>query len=149
MWSPGWWGANGETDLKGSVFVWKGGGAYAKQKLASSLAGGGGAGWYHFNSLTDFKQGGIKMGKFVVVHPVGKEMTLEAVTPIGKAVKAASTVDAYWVGTRYLREEGKAYCEWDAKDAESIRQVLTKAAPELPTEGIYAIDLMVNGEDFR
>jgi hypothetical protein len=37
MWSPGWWGANGETDLKGSVFVLKGGGAYAKQKLASRL----------------------------------------------------------------------------------------------------------------
>ena len=89
------------------------------------------------------------MGKFVVVHPVGKEMTLEAVRPIGKAVKAGSTVDAYWVGSQYLREEGKAYCEWDAKDASSIRKVLAKAAPELPIEGIYAIDFIVQGEDFR
>jgi hypothetical protein len=89
------------------------------------------------------------MGKFVVVHPVGKELTLEAATPIAKAVKAGATVDAYWVGSRYLREEGKLYCEWDAKDAKSIRQVLAKAAPTFPTEGIYAIDLMINGEDFR
>jgi hypothetical protein len=85
----------------------------------------------------------------VVVHPVGKEMTLESGTPIAKAVKAAATVDAYWIGSRYLREEGKLYCEWDAKDAESIRQVLAKAAPTLPTEGIYAMELVVQGEDFR
>jgi len=62
------------------------------------------------------------------------------------------TVDAYWIGSRYVREEGKVYCEFDAKGAESISQVLAKAAKvagELPTEGIYKIDLMVNSEDFR
>jgi hypothetical protein len=85
------------------------------------------------------------MAKFLVVHPVGKELSAEA-------VKANHTVDSYWIGTRYAREEGKLYCEWDAKDAESIRQVLTKAnkiAGEVPTEGIYKIELMVNSEDFR
>ena len=49
-------------------------------------------------------------------------------------------------------EEDKLYCEFDAKDVESIRQILTKAAKvagELPTEGIYKIELMVNSEDFR
>ena len=89
------------------------------------------------------------MPKFVVVHPVGKEMTLEGVTPIGKAVKAGSTPDAYWLGSRYLREEGKAYCDWDAKDANSIRKVLAKAVPELPTEGIYKVEFEVQGEDYR
>ena len=62
------------------------------------------------------------MAKFLVVHPVGKELTVEAATPFAKAVKANHTVDAYWIGTRYAREEGKLYCEFDAKDAESIRQ---------------------------
>ena len=92
------------------------------------------------------------MAKFLVVHPVGKELTVEAATPFAKAVKANHTVDAYWIGTRYAREEGKLYCEFDAKDAESISQVLAKAAKvagELPTEGIYKLELMVSSEDFR
>ena len=92
------------------------------------------------------------MARFLVVHPVGKDLTVEAATPFAKAVKANHTVDAYWIGSRYAREEGKLYCEFDAKDAESISQVLakaTKVAGELPTEGIYKIDLMVNSEDFR
>ena len=92
------------------------------------------------------------MAKFLVVHPVGKDLTVEAATPFAKAVKANHTVDAYWIRSRYVREEGKLYCEFDAKNVESIRQVLTKAAEvagELPTEGIYKLELMVNSEDFR
>jgi hypothetical protein len=46
-------------------------------------------------------------------------------------------------------EEGKLYCEWDVKDAESIRQVFAKAVPEFPLEGIYKIELMFHSEDFR
>jgi len=89
------------------------------------------------------------MAKFLAVHPVGKELTLEAATPIGKAVKANSTVDAYWVRSWYAREEGKLYCEWDGKDAESIRQLFAKVLPEFPVEGIYKMELMVYSEDFR
>ena len=89
------------------------------------------------------------MAKFLVVHPVGKELTLEKATPVGKAVKAGSTVDAYWVRSWYAHEEGKFYCEWDAKDAESVRQVITKVAPDFPTEGVYEIEMMVSSEDFR
>lgn len=91
------------------------------------------------------------MAKFLVVHPVGKELTLEAATPIAKAAKANSTVDAYWVRAWYAREEGKLYCEWDGKDAESIRQLFAKALPEFPVEGIYEMDreFIVHSEDFR
>lgn len=89
------------------------------------------------------------MAKFLVVHPVGKDMTLETGTPTAQAIKANLTADAYWIRSVYARDEGKLYCEWDAKDAESIRQVLTKAVPELPTEGVYKIELMVHSEDFR
>ncbi|GAH54522.1 unnamed protein product [marine sediment metagenome] len=91
------------------------------------------------------------MAKFLLVHPVGKELTLEAATPVAKAVKANSTVDAYWVRSWYAREEGKLYCEWDAKDAESIRQVSAKAAPDMPIEGVYELDaeFMISSEKFR
>ncbi len=91
------------------------------------------------------------MAKFLVVHPAGKELTLEAAKPIGKAVKANLTVDAYWLRSWYAREEGKLYCEWNAKDAESIRQVITKAAPDFPVEGIYKLDaeFVVDSENFR
>ena len=93
------------------------------------------------------------MAKFLVVHPVGKELNVEAATPYPKAVKANVTVNAYWLRSWYAPEEGKLYCDWDAKDAESIRQVIAKAAKisgiELPVEGIYKIELMVNSEDYR
>ena len=89
------------------------------------------------------------MAKFLVVHPVGKEMTLETGTPIGQAIKANLTADAYWIRSVYAREVGKLYCEWDAKDAESIHQVLAKGTPDLPTEGVYRLDLIVHSEDFR
>jgi len=89
------------------------------------------------------------MAKFLVVHPIGKELTLEAGTPVGKSVKANSTVDAYWVRSWYAREEGKFYCEFDAKDAESVRQIVAKAAPDFPVEGVYKLEMMVNSEDFR
>jgi hypothetical protein len=95
------------------------------------------------------------MAKFLVVHPVGTMEVpafVETATPFAKAVKANATTDAYWIRTWYAPEEGKAYCEFDAKDAESVRQVIdaaAKASFELPVEGIYEIGLMVNSEDFR
>jgi len=89
------------------------------------------------------------MAKFLAVHPVGKELTLEAATPIATGVKANVTVDAYWVRSWYVREEGKLYCEWDAKDAESVRQALAKGAPEFPLERVYELELMIHSEDFR
>lgn len=88
------------------------------------------------------------MAKFLVVHPVGKELNLED-TSGGKAIKAGLTVDAYWVRSWYAREEGKLYCEWDGEDVESVRQVVTKAAPDFPTEGVYKIEMILSSEDFR
>ena len=88
------------------------------------------------------------MAKYLVVHPMGKELTQEAAAPIAKAVKANLTADAYWVKTWYARDEGKLYCEWDAKDAASIQNVCAKT-PELPIEGIYALEMLMSSEDFR
>lgn len=89
------------------------------------------------------------MAKYLVIHPVGQELNMEESGPGAKALKAAMTTDAYWLGSEYCREAGKIYCHWDAKDADSIRQVLARAAPDLPTEGIYEIELAVDSEDYR
>jgi hypothetical protein len=93
------------------------------------------------------------MGKFLVVHPVGADMDMEGATPLAKAIKAKCTADAYWVRSWYVPEEGKLYCEWDAKDADAVNQVMAQAAtlvPQVPpVEGVYAIAGTVTGEDYR
>ncbi len=89
------------------------------------------------------------MAKFLVVHSVGKDLTLESAKPVAKAAKTHSSADAYWIKSWYARDEGKLYCEWDAKDAQTVRNLIKKAAPSLPVDGVYKMDLMVNGEDFR
>jgi hypothetical protein len=50
----------------------------------------------------------------------------------------------------YVRDEGKLYCEWNAKDSDSIQKVIDKAAPGFPSE-IYKLDdeFMVDSESFR
>ncbi len=91
------------------------------------------------------------MGKFLVVHPLSSPVTVEEGTPIAKAVKANSTLDAYWVGSwAQLNQQGKItklLCEWDAKDAESVRKIVSKI-PGLPTEGVYPISKL-DAEAFR
>lgn len=90
------------------------------------------------------------MGKFMAVHPFPSPITLEEGAPIAKAVKANSTLDAYWVGSwAQLNNDGKItklICEWDAKDIESIQKVL-KNIP-LPTEGIYPM-AKIDAEAYR
>jgi hypothetical protein len=91
------------------------------------------------------------MGKFLAVHPMPSPITLEEGAPIAKAVKANSTLDAYWVGSwGQLNEQGKItklFCEWDAKDAESIRKIVSKISG-LPTEGVYPM-AKVDAEAYR
>ena len=91
------------------------------------------------------------MGKFLAVHTLPSATTPEQTAPIAKAVKAGSGADAYWV-TSWLQmnEQGKVtkiFCEWDAKDTESIRKVVGKI-PQLPVDGIYPIG-KVDGESYR
>jgi hypothetical protein len=89
------------------------------------------------------------MAKFLAIHPVGSDMTLEDGAPIAQSIKAHLTADADWRRSYYAPEAGALYCLWDAKDAEAILKVLTKAAPDLPTEGPYKIEMDVHSEDFR
>lgn len=83
------------------------------------------------------------MGKFLSVHSIGEELTWSTTAPFRKAFDASASIDAYWVGSWYSREEGRWYCEWNAKDAESIRRIIDQAASELPIEGIYRMELVV------
>jgi hypothetical protein len=91
------------------------------------------------------------MGKFLAVHTLPSPATIEEATPIAKAAKANSTLDAYWVGSwLQMNEQGKAtkiFCEWDAKDAESVRKILAKI-PGLPVDGVYPMG-KVDAEAYR
>lgn len=91
------------------------------------------------------------MGKFLAVHTFPGPMTLDEGAPIAKAVKAACTLEAYWIGSwGQMNQEGKLtklFCEWDAKDVESIRKVLSRI-PQLPVDGIYPMG-KIDGEAYR
>ena len=89
------------------------------------------------------------MPKYSVIHNVGKELSLELGIPFAKMVKSIHTIDAYWIKSYYLREEGKLHCEWDAKDIDSIRQVIAKVAPDMANDEIYEMELMMSSEDYR
>jgi hypothetical protein len=90
------------------------------------------------------------MPKFLAVHPLPAPVTLEEAAPAGKAAKANSTVDAYWLGAwAQLNEEGKIVkilCEWNAVNIEAVREVLAKVP--IPVEGIYPMTV-VDSEDYR
>jgi hypothetical protein len=91
------------------------------------------------------------MSKFLVAHTLPSPMTVEEGTPIGKAVKANSNTDAYWVGSwLQMNEQGKItklLCEWDAKDVDSMRKIFAKI-PQLPVDGIYPMSKL-DAETFR
>lgn len=89
------------------------------------------------------------MPKYVLIHNPGKDLTMELAEPFAQAIKANHTVDAYWIRSWYVREEGKLYCEWDAKNPELMREVIAKIAPDFANDPIYELEYMVNSEDFR
>jgi hypothetical protein len=90
------------------------------------------------------------MPKFLAVHPFPTPVGIEEGTPLGKAVKANSTVDAYWVCSwAQLNEEGKVVkllCQWNATSIAAIRAVIANVP--ITTEGIYPMAVL-DSEDFR
>ncbi len=86
----------------------------------------------------------------MVVHPIPAPITTAEATPVAKAAKANSTVDAYWVNSwGQLNEEGKVvkiFCQWNGKNAEAVSEVLKKIPA--PCEGPYPM-MVVDSEDFR
>ena len=90
------------------------------------------------------------MPKFLVVHPIPAPVTMAEATPVAKAAKANSTLDAYWVQSwAQLNAEGKIVkilCQWNATNAEAVSEVLKKVPA--PSEGPYPM-AVVDSEDFR
>ena len=92
------------------------------------------------------------MAKFVAVHPVDPPVKMDSVGPIAKKAKAAVTTDAYWVKSWCeLNDSGDVtavYCEWDGKNAQTVKDALTKSIPELPFSKVSPV-AEIQGEDFR
>lgn len=92
------------------------------------------------------------MAKYLAIHPVDPPVSADDVGPAAKKAKAAVSKDAYWVkSVLKLNDEGKVtaiYCEWDGKDAESVKDALRKSIPELPFSEVAPM-AEIQGEDFR
>jgi len=90
------------------------------------------------------------MPKFLAIHPLPKPVTIAEATPVAKAAKANSTLDAYWVNSwAQLNQEGKIvkiFCQWNATNADAVLKVLKKVPA--PYEGPYQM-AVVDSEDFR
>ena len=93
------------------------------------------------------------MPKYIVIHQF-KKRALKGMLNIPpeknvmlKQLKANCTDDADWVRSWAVPEQEKLYCEWDAKDPESIRKVFEKgSSPDI--EAIYEMQI-IEGEDFK
>lgn len=97
--------------------------------------------------------GGRFMPKFLVIHPMPRKV-MEAMAEMppeeNKQVielRSHCTADAYWIRSFGVPELEKLFCEWNAKDVESIKGVL-KHAEWLATEGIYEMTV-VEAENYR
>lgn len=90
------------------------------------------------------------MPKFLAIHPLSAPATVEEATPVGKAAKANSTVDAYWVRSWAQMDENgkitKILCEWNGANIDAVRSVLSKV--QVPLEGVYPM-MVIDSEDFR
>ncbi len=96
----------------------------------------------------------MKMSKYIVIHPFTKR-ALEGMLSLPpeknvllKKLKADCTDDADWLRSWAIPELEKLYCEWDAKDPESIRNVFEKGGGATVIEAIYEMQV-IEGEDFK
>ncbi len=93
------------------------------------------------------------MPKYVVVHaPFSTPLSVEQATPLLKRLAGSMTTEAYWVASWcQTNAEGKAvkaFCRWDGKDLETVRNATAKLLPEMPVEAVYPLTTLDSG-DFR
>jgi len=93
--------------------------------------------------------------KFIVIHTMPKEVLKGILTTPPEEMadsielRTFCSFDAYWVRSWYVLEQEKVYCEWDAKEAESIRKVFKKVPIiEATIDAIYEMRI-IDAEDFR
>ncbi|MHA1375848.1 MAG: nickel-binding protein [Promethearchaeota archaeon] len=94
------------------------------------------------------------MPKYIVIHPFRKR-SLEGMLKLPpeknvllKNLKSNGTDDADWVRSWAVPGQGKLYCEWNAKDPESIRAIFEKGGGGIEIEAIYEMQIL-EGEDFK
>ena len=97
----------------------------------------------------------MKMPKYIVIHPIRKR-TLEGMLKLPseknvllRNLKSDCTDDADWVRSWAVPEQEKLYCEWNAKDPESIREIFDKLeGSEVEIEAIYEMHVL-EAEDYK
>ena len=93
------------------------------------------------------------MPKFIVIHTIPKKQIeqMAEIPPEKNAMiinaRKNQNFDAYWVRSWVVPDQDKLYCEWNAKDEESIR----KAWESVKGIGIDSINEMqiIDAEDYR
>ena len=94
------------------------------------------------------------MPKFIVVHPIPrKQMEQMAEIPPEQNrmiinLRKACSYDAYWIRSWAVLDHEKLYCEWNAKDADSIRKVWDENVKGIEIESIAELQV-VDSEDYR
>ncbi len=90
--------------------------------------------------------------KFIAVHPLNSPIREDQITDAARACRAENSNNACWIDSwTQLNDEGEItviYCQYDAKDAESVADLLKKGAPDLPVEGIYLMGKL-EAENYR
>ena len=91
------------------------------------------------------------MPKYFVIHHI-KKSVIEAMVNLPpeknkmfKELKAKCTDDANWLRSWAVPEQEKFYCEWDAKDPGSIREMFEGG---IEIEAIYEMHVL-EGEDYE
>ena len=98
-------------------------------------------------------KGEMKMPKYIVIHPF-KKRALKGMLSLPpeknvmlQKLKTDCTDNADWIRSWAVPEQDKLYCEWDAKDPQSIRDVFEKSGGT-EIEAIYEMHI-IEGEDFK
>ena len=98
----------------------------------------------------------MKMPKYIVIHTIRKR-ALEGMLKLPseknvmlKNLKSDCTSDADWMRSWAVPEQERLYCEWNAKDPESIRKIFEKSegGTGIEIEAIYEMQIL-EGEDFK
>ncbi len=94
------------------------------------------------------------MPKFIVVHSIPRKQ-LEGMVEIPPEenkmiikLRKACDFNANYVRTWAVLDHEKLYCEWNAKDAESIRKVWEENVKGIGIDSIAEMQI-VDAEDFR
>ena len=94
------------------------------------------------------------MPKFNVVHSVPRaalEKMVEIPPEENKMIinlRKACNYDAYYIRTWAVLDHEKLYCEWNAKDAESIRKIWDENVKGMGIDSIAEMEV-IDGEIFR